>query len=55
MDKQWQFEVMAMLRSYAAKIAHAPAHDLRPSTAKSEYADPIKRMVELVKTLDTAA
>ena len=53
MDDTKQFETMAAIRAYANQIAQQPPKDLRPSTAKYDYADNIAKMVTLVKLLET--
>jgi hypothetical protein len=53
MDDRKQFETMATIRAYATEIAHAPPRDLRPSTARLDYAEKIARMAALVKDLET--
>lgn len=47
-----QYETMAAIRAYAIEIAAMPSHDIRPSTALSDYQDKIKRMHELAKKLN---
>lgn len=53
MDDRKQFETMAVLREYAAAIAGQSPGDLRPSTARINYAEKISRMSQLAKDLET--
>ncbi len=53
-DQQKQFETMAILRAYASHVAQQLQHDLRPTTAHYWYKEPITRMAELVKLLESS-
>lgn len=53
MDDEKQYETLAVIRAYAARIAAESPDDIRPSTARTSYARRVTRMAELVKSLDT--
>lgn len=52
MNREKQFETMAVLRAYAAEIVCKSPTDLRPSVAE-EYEKAVRRMAVLAKSLET--